>query len=119
MSEKIKLSFGQWLVVAPMFMLSVAITVVLALGVKFWEAWVAIQVWNWFVPQELPTWALNWWTLGWANVTVSLMLRQIRWRSQEEKDANGQEHLQRLVEWGYLAPAAILLTSWVIKEWFV
>lgn len=47
----------------------------LGLGVAFVEAWVALQVWQWHVPYTLPSW-MNWWTLGWANAIVSLMIRQ-------------------------------------------
>ena len=72
----------------PFVLLVTAFLTILDLSVSFWEAWVALQIWGWHVPQELPSW-MNWWTLGWANVAVSTMIRHRQPSIQKQYLKNG------------------------------
>ena len=95
----------------PVVIIATVIVAGLSLTVSFWEAWVALHIWHWHVPQALPGW-LNWWTLGWVNVTVCIMIRTFPLPIKEDYLQSVLGRLKANLIWGFGGPGIALVLGW-------
>lgn len=86
--------------------------ILIGFPISFVEAWVAMNIWQWHVPVLLPEWVTVW-TLGWANVAVSLILRNFNYTPKEE--VKKFHFLRTYLLWGYASPIVALCIAGLLK----
>ena len=105
------------LLFGPLALAIIAAITILAVAVSFWEAWVALKVITWHTPglwAGLSDYGLtNWWTLGWANVAVSTMIRHRQPSIKKQYLKDGWGIFGDMLIWGFVAPAIGLLLAWL------